>query len=74
MMKYLVVFAVLAVAYALWRGQRQRLLAAASVMAAKRPQPMAVCAHCGIHLPQAEALCQGGDSYCCAAHRDHPQT
>jgi uncharacterized protein len=28
------------------------------------------CAHCGVHLPKADALEQGGRSYCCRAHQD----
>ena len=28
------------------------------------------CAHCGVHLPQADAIGQGDRFYCSAAHRD----
>jgi uncharacterized protein len=32
--------------------------------------PMLACAHCGVHLPQAEALTDGaGLPYCSQAHR-----
>ncbi len=71
-MKYLIVLAVIAVVYALWRSQRQ-------VPPGQRPGPraggaapqdMVRCAHCGLHLPKDDALQQGGRSYCCAAHRD----
>jgi len=68
-MKYLVVLAVLAVAYTLWRSQR----AAARPPqrpGAGAPQDMVACAHCGVHLPRGEALMQRGRSYCCQAHRD----
>lgn len=34
------------------------------------PQPMVSCAHCGVHLPRAEALLLGEQTFCCAAHRD----
>ena len=48
----------------LWR-ERQRL------KASKSP-PKAVdsvqCAHCGLHLPRAEALQQGEHFYCSQAH------
>lgn len=30
---------------------------------------MVSCAHCGLHLPLAEALQQGQQVYCCEAHR-----
>jgi uncharacterized protein len=31
---------------------------------------MVTCAHCGLHVPQSEALRKGARSYCCPAHRD----
>ena len=30
---------------------------------------MVVCAHCGVHLPAAEALSGPGGVFCCEAHR-----
>jgi uncharacterized protein len=37
---------------------------------AERPaETMVACAHCGVHLPEAEALAQGAAFYCCPAHR-----
>lgn len=32
-------------------------------------QPMISCAHCGLHLPEAEALPGRGGLFCSAAHR-----
>lgn len=72
-MKYLIVLAVLAVVYAIWRGQR------AQPPQQKRPAPppriappqvMVTCARCGVHLPHDDALWQDGRSYCTPAHRD----
>ena len=37
--------------------------------ATQRPQPMLVCAQCGVHLPQSEALPGRGGVFCGAAHR-----
>lgn len=34
------------------------------------PQEMVRCAHCGLHLPAAEALVHAGQPYCSAAHRE----
>lgn len=34
------------------------------------PAPMVRCAHCGVHLPQADALLSQGRPYCSSAHRD----
>jgi len=30
---------------------------------------LARCDHCGLHVPAAEAIHDGGRSYCCEAHR-----
>ncbi len=36
----------------------------------KAPQQMLACAHCGVHLPQAEAQMDvGGRPFCSEAHR-----
>lgn len=35
---------------------------------AKTPPEMVRCAHCGVHLPQAEALSAGALHYCSAEH------
>jgi uncharacterized protein len=32
--------------------------------------PLVRCAHCGVHLPQAEAIGDGQHYFCSAAHRD----
>ncbi len=37
---------------------------------ADKPTPMLACAHCGVHLPQAEALTDAaGRPFCGEAHR-----
>lgn len=33
------------------------------------PQDMLACAHCGVHVPRADALLLHGQPYCCAQHR-----
>jgi uncharacterized protein len=33
-------------------------------------EPMRRCAHCGVHLPDSEALAAGGRHYCSRAHLD----
>jgi uncharacterized protein len=30
---------------------------------------MVACAHCGVHLPPADAVREGGEAYCSDAHR-----
>jgi uncharacterized protein len=76
-MKYLLVFAVVAVAFWLWRNNRQGEKVAPPKAARKpasqgtlaEPQPMLQCAACGVHLPAGEALAGRQGSYCSAAHR-----
>jgi uncharacterized protein len=31
---------------------------------------MVACAHCGVNLPEGEALVVNGHHFCCASHRD----
>ncbi len=71
-MKYLLVIAVVAVFYLYWKKQRQSLRPPAppSQPTLAPPQPMVACAHCGLHLPQRDALSDAKQqSYCCEAHR-----
>ena len=35
----------------------------------RAPERMVACAHCGVHLPESEAIADDGRHYCCAAHR-----
>ena len=71
-MKYLIVLAVIAVVYALWRSRRQvpPNRGSAPRQNPAQPQDMVCFAHCGVHLPKGEALHQGGHSYCSRAHQD----
>ena len=75
-MKYLVLLVVLVLAYGWWRSQRRAQMRShtdAARQGATRPlaapQDMVACAHCGVHIPQAEALMMGSQSYCSAEHR-----
>jgi uncharacterized protein len=38
--------------------------------AARAPEGMVACVHCGVHLPESEALRLGARVFCSAAHRD----
>lgn len=70
-MKYLVLLVVLVVAIGIWRNGRARATAAQNVSQKPLalPQDMPACAHCGTHIPKAEALMLGDQAYCCAEHR-----
>lgn len=67
-MKYLLLFGVLWFAWWLWRKDQagQRPPAPPPARPAER---MVACAHCGVHLPQGEALTDGDRHFCCEEHR-----
>jgi uncharacterized protein len=76
-MKYLLVLAVLAVAFWIWRNNRQSEKTQ-SIKAHRKPTPqgtlaepqrMLQCTVCGVHLPAAEAISGRQGSYCSVAHR-----
>jgi uncharacterized protein len=77
-MKYLLVLAVIVVAIWLWRKARREELHSRTPPPPPPPAPgtiappqaMLRCAHCGLHLPAADAV-RGPDgaAYCSAAHR-----
>mgnify|MGYP003584819272 CR=1 FL=1 len=79
-MKYLLVLAVVWVAIWLWRKNRREEMRDAQQERAKKaqqrtpavapPQAMVGCAHCGLHLPAADALPRpDGAVFCSAVHR-----
>jgi uncharacterized protein len=71
-LKYLVLFAVLFIAYLVWRSKRveQRPQGGAQAPGPGAPQAMVSCAVCGLHLPQPDAL-RGADGrfFCSQEHR-----
>ena len=72
-MKYLLVLAVVAVAFWVWRSNRQADRDAAQRRApaptARTPVVMVACRTCGTHLAQDEALPGKQGQYCSAEHR-----
>ena len=70
--KYLVLILVVALVLWLSLGRRPRVREDKPARKSRRDvaEPMAVCAHCGVHLPRSEALRRGEHWYCSAAHRD----
>ena len=77
-MKYLLVLAIVLIAYVLWRNSRANRALDREEERAKRPpvppagkpQEMVRCAVCAVHLPRADAL-PGADGllYCSQEHR-----
>ena len=75
-MKYLLVLFVVAVAIWLWRRNRREEMEQkagarpAAPPTVGPPQSMVRCAHCGLHLPAADAIAgPQGSVYCSEAHR-----
>jgi len=75
-MKYLLVLAVIIVAYLLWRAGRASARAEAAAAeprpdgAPPLPQDMVRCPVCSLHLPRADALPgASGRLYCSPEHR-----
>jgi uncharacterized protein len=72
-MKYLLVLFVIAIGF--WMvSTRSRRPASRddkpkSRAAKGRPQEMVRCAHCGLHLPAADAVADGALAYCTDEHR-----
>lgn len=78
-MKLLVLVAVLAVAYLVWRAQRTRTLGPGRPPAAGsrpgQPQDMVRCPVCQVHVPRGDAVPDPqGRLYCCPEHRDSART
>lgn len=78
-MKFVLVLAVVCIAIWIWRRNRRddetpRPPPAHKPAAVAAPQAMVRCAHCGLHLPAADALAApDGAVYCSAAHRQAEQ-
>ncbi len=76
-MKYLIVLAVLAVAFWIWRSNRagrqsQRVPKSSKSgpgSASTPVQAMLQCAHCGVHLPAGDAVSGKRGRYCSPEHR-----
>ncbi len=67
----LIVAVVLAVVWLLRRGGVvQRDDKAARPGGLPPPQAIVACAHCGVHLPQRDAVALAGHVYCSGAHAD----
>ncbi|MCU0926076.1 MAG: hypothetical protein MUF44_08550 [Hydrogenophaga sp.] len=72
-MKYLLVIAVVLVAFWVWRnnrlGDRDASRPPTPPRAPQSPAIMVACAHCGMHLPSVEAVQGQHGVYCCHEHR-----
>lgn len=73
-MKYLLVLAVVMIAFWIWRNNRLSEGAPPpprKPAALRKPTTMVACLDCGTHLPEGEALMGRQGAYCSAEHRKH---
>ncbi len=68
-MKFLVVALVVGIVVWLLMHGRRRDRPAGKRAEGAATQPMVACAHCGVHLPRAEAIADARGSFCSEAHR-----
>lgn len=70
-MKFLLFLAVVLLGVWLWRSGRRKEPAerADTPPPASGPQDMVRCAHCGVHLPQGDAIVGRIGYYCSPEHR-----
>lgn len=73
LLRLILLFVLGALLYRLWKRWREQ-------QAARRPAAthdqgrMLACAHCGVYFPEQDAVRDGEQVYCCAAHRDAHRT
>jgi len=60
---------ILAIAAAWWLVRGSRRKDAARDAAEAAPEQMVNCSHCGLYLPQSEAIREGDRFFCCVEHR-----
>ncbi|UJW79698.1 PP0621 family protein [Hydrogenophaga sp. SL48] len=69
-MKFLLVLAVVLVAFWIWRNNRlNERPGAPPPRGPGKPVAMVACDHCGTHLPEAEVVRGQQGVYCCQEHR-----
>lgn len=72
-MKFILVLAVVLVAFWIWRnnrlGDREAPRPPTPPRAPQSPAIMVACAHCGMHLPSVEAVQGNRGTYCSQEHR-----
>lgn len=69
-MKYFLLFAFIGIVWWIWRKRRDAADERPTAKPATVPENMVTCAHCGVHLPESDALRDGSNFYCNTAHRD----
>ena len=68
LIKFILLLIVVFAAFTLWRQWQAGQAAKSRPPEPDQPPLMVRCAHCGLHLPEKQALRQDGEWYC---SRDH---
>ena len=68
-MRYLLIFAVIALLAWRWRASRPERKSASAPKQNGQPMAMIPCHQCGVHLPVQDAVEGKLGSYCCQDHR-----
>lgn len=63
-----IVFVVLAILLAWWILRLLRRSATTRPSTPHKVENMVACHHCGLHIPEDEAIVKEGHRYCCEAH------
>jgi uncharacterized protein len=66
---FLLLAIALYVGYRLWRAGPKRAAGQRTSEAGDAAEPMVRCDHCGLNLPQSEAVGEAGRWFCSDAHR-----
>lgn len=67
-MKYLLLIAFIAIVWWVWQ-KRVAQPGRNPTPAARDPEAMVNCAHCGVYLPRSDSIVDGDAYYCSQAHR-----
>ena len=67
-MKYLLLALVIGIAWHLWRSKRVAQTPPPQRKPLPQPETMVHCEHCGVHVPQSEAIGFRGRYFCSQAH------
>ena len=69
MSKFLLLILVIVAAWWLAKGFRRKDTGKEVHKGAAAPEQMVTCSHCGLYLPQSEAIPDGDKFFCSAEHR-----
>ena len=73
-MKYLLLVALFFVVLWLLRKAQASRSGGRAPPAARAPEQMVKCAHCGVNQPVSESILTHGHYYCCNAHRQEAES